>query len=389
MPCCEKIAGECIYYSGSYLAGPAITQGDSFDVAISKLTLYAASSSGGGAVSSVFGRTGAVVAQSGDYAAFYPELSSVYNNPSWIGSLAWSKITGKPSITINGLTQDLSADRTWTVGSVTSIGIASSELAVIGGPVTSSGTITLNLNANAVSFNKIQQINSNTLLGRFNVGTGNIEEIQIGTGLTLSGGGVLSSGGGTVTSVGITSSDLSVSGSPITSSGSIAINLNNTGIVAGAYTNPNITVDAKGRVTLISSGSGSGGEANTASNLGGGTGLFASKVGADLQFKSLVAGTNITLTPTGTTVTIAAASAGTVTSVGLVSTDFTISGSPVTTSGFITANLIASGAVAGTYGGSTLIPIVTINSKGIITGISTATPSGGSGSSSFQGNLFS
>lgn len=56
--------------------------------------------------------------------------------------------------------------------------------------------------------------------------------------------------------------------------------------------------------------SGGGGEVNTASNLGGGAGIFASKSGVDLQFKSLVAGTNITLTPSGTTITIDAAGGG-------------------------------------------------------------------------------
>lgn len=51
-------------------------------------------------------------------------------------------------------------------------------------------------------------------------------------------------------------------------------------------------------------GGGGGGEANTASNLGVGAGLFSAKVGADLQFKSLVAGPGVSLTPSGTTVTI-------------------------------------------------------------------------------------
>lgn len=50
------------------------------------------------------------------------------------------------------------------------------------------------------------------------------------------------------------------------------------------------------------------GESNTASNLGAGEGVFATKVGVDLQFKSLVAGTNITLTPSGTEILIDAAS---------------------------------------------------------------------------------
>lgn len=46
------------------------------------------------------------------------------------------------------------------------------------------------------------------------------------------------------------------------------------------------------------------GEANTASNLGAGEGVFAQKTGVDLQFKSLVAGTNVTLTSDANTITI-------------------------------------------------------------------------------------
>lgn len=57
-------------------------------------------------------------------------------------------------------------------------------------------------------------------------------------------------------------------------------------------------------LVLGSGGGGGGGEANTASNIGTGTGLFSSKVGTDLQFKSLVSGPGVTITPSGTTVTI-------------------------------------------------------------------------------------
>lgn len=50
-------------------------------------------SAAAGAIPSVFGRTGAITAQSSDYSAFYPSLSGSYSNPSWINSLAFSKIT--------------------------------------------------------------------------------------------------------------------------------------------------------------------------------------------------------------------------------------------------------------------------------------------------------
>lgn len=52
------------------------------------------------------------------------------------------------------------------------------------------------------------------------------------------------------------------------------------------------------------------GEANTASNLGSGAGVFASKSGVDLRFKSIKAGANVTITPSGTEIEIAAAGGG-------------------------------------------------------------------------------
>lgn len=46
-------------------------------------------------------------------------------------------------------------------------------------------------------------------------------------------------------------------------------------------------------------------EANTASNVGAGEGVFKQKTGVDLEFKSLVAGTGISLTPSADEITIA------------------------------------------------------------------------------------
>lgn len=64
------------------------------------------------------------------------------------------------------------------------------------------------------------------------------------------------------------------------------------------------------QVLQLVDGLSTGGEANTASNIGGGSGLFKVKTGVNLEFRTLVAGTNVTITPIGDTFEIAASAAG-------------------------------------------------------------------------------
>jgi len=91
-------------FRGNNLLMPYITLGTLTDSVLTiaggriyKVPRSQFSGGGSGAVSSVFGRTGDVVAQSSDYDPFYPLLTGNYNNPTWINTLAYSKITGVPA----------------------------------------------------------------------------------------------------------------------------------------------------------------------------------------------------------------------------------------------------------------------------------------------------
>ncbi len=128
----------------------------------------------------------------------------------------------------------------------------------------------------------------------------------------------------------------SVTGTEIVESGElrgIYHSLSSTWYISNTYTGPGagitFSIDSSGNVLYTTTNltgtsyagtmklyvehliaSGSGGEVNTASNLGTGSGLFATKVGADLEFKSLVAGTNVSLSSTATEITIDASASG-------------------------------------------------------------------------------
>jgi hypothetical protein len=239
---------------------------------------------------------------------------------------------------------------------------------------------TINSDSLFVAFNKIQNnfttiFNSASPYVNFQAGSGidtsfanattvtikntGVTKLIPGTGITLSGsngnvtisvsGNVTGSLVAGVTSVGIQSNSLTVSSSPIVSTGNITLELPKTGILAGSYTSPTITVDTYGRITNIASIRSIG----TVTSVGISTGVGLAATGGPITSNGVItivntgvtkltAGTGITLSGSNGVVTISAGlqkEAGTVTRVGLTSNTLRVVNGIISTAGNLVVEL--------------------------------------------------
>lgn len=141
------------------------------------------------------------------------------------GSVATPSTTPTITITLGAITpSSVTASGTVTGSNLTGTNTGD-QIVTLTSDVTGSGTGTFatTISGHAVTYAKIQQASTATLLGNPTGSTANVQEVTLGTGLSFVGS-TLVGNIGTVTSVAMTvPTGLSVSGSPITGSGTFAV----------------------------------------------------------------------------------------------------------------------------------------------------------------------
>lgn len=141
------------------------------------------------------------------------------------GSVANPTTTPAITLTLGAITPSSVAASGTVTGSNLSGTNTGDQTITLTGDVTGSGTgsFATTIAATAVTYAKIQNVTDARLLGRSAGSSGSVQEITIGTGLSLSAGSLSNTG---VTSAALTMPSIfSVAGSPITTTGTFAVTL--------------------------------------------------------------------------------------------------------------------------------------------------------------------
>lgn len=236
--------------------------------------------------------------------------------------------------------------------------------------------------------------NANATTGTLSITNTGVTSIVAGTNITIdqsngavtissNGGG--NGSGGTVTSVSVIGAApepriINTNSPTVTSTGTIVLDLATTGVTAGTYTYPTLTVDDYGRINNISNGTSVGTVTSVGVTAGPGILVTGSPVTSNGEMTvvntgvvRLNAGTGIALTDSTGNITISTAQGvGTVTSIDIVSSTLTISGSPVVSTGSVIIDLPGNLALPGTQN---LLDTEAVDLNVVATYFSTLAPS--------------
>lgn len=140
-------------------------------------------------------------------------------------------------------------------GGLTSVGLTSTDLTVTGSPLIANGNITANIANDAVTFAKMQNISAaSRLMGRGDTGSGDPQEITIGSGLQIVGTTLSATvGGGTPTLQQVLTSGSTLTGANTVNAGGFNFTLNNNAIITLGTSAAQVILDASGQdITLTS-----------------------------------------------------------------------------------------------------------------------------------------